>query len=293
MTFALTDQLIDSIQSAMDNQEQQFLIDAANGCLIEQNELKADEENYYRLPGWNSTEGYNLRQTFVNRLYSPFAKEELQSCLHSGRGVFKNFRTILKKYPEVEKRWYVFRNREMGLFINRWYNSLREIWGLEKLAYVPESDEDLIHDDFSFRDYNSSESDLICSYIHAGFIEEQNDLEEELQSAFYEMWLDQFLNADNKHQKGISCHSLTDDFAGCITYLPVQEKVCVITSLFVPENYRGLGIGTELLSMCFSRLKSDGIKWITLPQIIIPESFLHLLTGMGFEKTGTGYSVRL
>ncbi len=296
MTFALTDILIDKIQSALENQEESFLVDAKNQTLISAEEVKADDENFYELPEWNSTDGFNLRQNFVNRLNSPFAKDELQQVLHSGRGVFKNFRNVLKQYPEVEKRWHVYKNREMNIFINEWYNSLREIWGLEKLDYFPESDENLIHDDFSFHNFTEEDSQIISKNIHASLIGEENNLPKELQISVFELWHNQFMNADAAMQTGFICRTLSEDFAGCITFSPVsdnQEKVFVLTSLFVPESYRGLGIGTELLSMCLSKLKADGREWLLLPNIIIPEILLPLLSRMGFEKLGTGYSLKI
>ena len=65
-----------------------------------------------------------------------------------------NFRNTLKKYPEIDKRWHIFKHRTMSARINEWYNSLREIWGLEKLDQLSESDDALVHDDFSFEEYN-------------------------------------------------------------------------------------------------------------------------------------------
>ena len=154
MTFELTEKLTDSIISAMDNQEKIFVVNAAAGQLVE--EMQADEENFYSLPEWGSAEGFAMREEFVAALHSPIVHDELMAVLHSGRGVFKNFRIILKSYPEIDKRWHIFKNRYMSARINDWYNSLREVWGLEKLDYFTESDDALIHDDFSFEEYESN-----------------------------------------------------------------------------------------------------------------------------------------
>ena len=297
MTFALTQILVDNIQTALENQEKSFIVDAENCGIIERDDsVTVDDEKFYNLPEWTSADGFKLREDFVNNLYSPLAREELQGILHSGRGVFKSFRNILKKYPEVEKKWHVFKNRTMNKYINDWYNSLREIWGLEKLDYIPESDEMLIHDDFSFSEYNSDNQEEIFLNISAALKTEYGEISEEIIAAFSEMWKSSFLSFDSSAQIGYICRSLSDDFAGCITAAPVSEnnkKVMVLTSLFVSNSFRGLGIGTELLSMCLAELKRNGKDWILLPNIILPESLEQLLIRTGFEKIGSGYAAKL
>ena len=50
MTFLLTDSLLNQIQSALDNQEQQFLVDAVRNELVEKTDgLSGDDENFYEL----------------------------------------------------------------------------------------------------------------------------------------------------------------------------------------------------------------------------------------------------
>ena len=297
MTFALTQLLVDNIQTALENQEKSFIVDAENCGIIERDDsVTVDDEKFYNLPEWTSADGFKLREDFVNNLYSPLAREELQEILHSGRGVFKSFRNVLKKYPEVEKKWHVFKNRTMNKYINDWYNSLREIWGLEKLDYIPESDEMLIHDDFSFSEYNSDNQEEIFLNISAALKTEYGEISEEIIAAFSEMWKSSFLSFDSSSQIGYLCRSLSDDFAGCITAAPVSEnnkKVMILTSLFVSNGFRGLGIGTELLSMCLAELKRNGKDWILLPNIILPESLEQLLIRTGFEKIGSGYAAKL
>lgn len=187
MKFDLTDSLVNEITIALENQEQTFLIDAQNNSLIEKTELSqvADNNFFYALPEWTSANGFKLREDYVSILNAPIAKDELQEVLHSGRGVFKNFRNVLKKYPEVEKKWFQYKNKTMGLYINNWYNELREIWGLEKLDYIPESDESLVHDDFTFREYDSQiDQQIIINQINAYFTGGDQDIPEELNKAF-------------------------------------------------------------------------------------------------------------
>lgn len=291
MIFNLTDKLLSEIIQAMENQEKKFVVNAAACQLVE--EIQSDEDNFYKLPEWTPSNGFKMRQDFVNELHAPIAKQELQAVLYSGRGVFKNFRTILKSYPEIDKRWHIYKNKYMSIKINDWYNSLRNIWGLEKLDQYTESDETLIHDDFSFTEYISeTDNNLIIQNINASIINDDENLSSEIKNVIYELWKNQFEKSEYTEQKGYICKSLSDDFAGCITassILKNQEKTMFITSFFVPEQFRGLGIGTELLSLCISNLQSLGKKIILMPNLMAPEFLEPLLTRTGFTKNNFGY----
>ena len=294
MQFELTDSLIDDIISAMENQDVEYAVDAAEGQLVisDSDGHVPDDDQYYSLPEWGPSDGFELREDFVNNLHSPLAREELQSAMHSGRGVFKNFRNVLKSYPEIDKRWHIFKHRSMSARINEWYNSLREIWGLEKLDQLPESDESLVHDDFSFKEYDSAtDMKTILLNITAGACEDES-LPLEVNEAFYGLWKSNFEAASNENQTGYICFSLSDEFAGCITASPLfkhQEKIVMITSLFVPEQFRGLGIGTELIDMCITRLQNCGKKWVLIPNTIAPDILQPLLIRTGFRKINSGY----
>ena len=298
MQFELTESLIDDIISAMENQDVEYAVDAVEGQLVisDSDGHVPDDERYYILPEWGPSDGFELREDFVNNLHAPLAHEELQSAMHSGRGVFKNFRNVLKNYPEIDKRWHIYKHRFMSARINEWYNSLREIWGLEKLDQLPESDETLVHDDFSFKEYDSAaDKNTILLNITADSCEDEI-LPLEVKRAFYGLWRNQFEQMNANGQTGYICSSLSDEFAGCITaslLVENQDKIVSITSLFVPEQFRGLGIGTELINMCISSLKNCGKEWVLIPNNIAPDILQPLLTRTGFRKISSGYILSL
>ena len=298
MQFELTDLLTDDIISAMENQDVEYAVDAKEGQLVvsDSDGNRPDDERYYSLPEWGPSDGFELREEFVNNLHAPLAREELQSAMHSGRGVFKNFRNTLKNYPEIDKRWHIYKHRFMSARINEWYNSLREIWGLEKLDQLPESDETLVHDDFSFKVYDSAaDKKTILSNITADVCED-DPLPLEVNGAFFGLWRNQFDKANAETQNGYLCFSISEEFAGCITASPLiqnQEKIVMITSLFVPEQFRGLGIGTELINMCISSLRDCGKTWVFIPNTIAPDILQPLLTRIGFRKIRSGYILSL
>lgn len=297
MNFLLTDELNDSIISAMENQEKKFAVDAAKNRLTEVSEnFYIDEENFYCLPEWKPSDGFSIREAFVNQLHSPLVHDELQNVLHSGRGVFKNFRNILKNYPEIDKRWHIFKHKIMSVKINEWYNSLREVWGLEKLEQLCESDDTSIYDDFSFKEYNASSDKkmLLLQFDPNSCYDEKLPLE--VFEAIYEKWYNDFEKSDEENQFGFICFSHSDEFAGCLTLSQMSKKqkdIMIVTGLFVPKQFRGLGICTELIQKSVSKLQTVGKKWILMPNSIIPEILQPLLIRTGFEKINFGYMLVL
>ena len=294
MTFTLTDGLIEQIISAMENQERSFVLSADSSSLLEKTaDVKADDNLFYELPDWNPSDGFELREAFVEQLHIPKVKNELKDVLHSGRGVFKNFRNVLKNYPDADKRWHIFKHKFMSARINDWYNSLREVWGLEKLDYFSETDEDLVHDDFSFEEYKSGENQKEVLQKTCAFLtDDSSELPDDFRKSYYTLLEDRFKTYDLVGQKGVLCRSQADEFAGCITAAVMvgnQEKTMVMTSFFVPENFRGLGIGTELVNILLHQLKVQGKKWILLPNIFIPSFFEPLLIRRGFRKIRNGF----
>ena len=175
-------------------------------------------------------------------------------------------------------------------FVNEWYNSLREFWGLEKLDRIPESDENLIHDDFTFLEYTPAFDSEIIRNLSAVLNGSNDNLPKTVSAAFNDIWKVQY-ETGSQNQTGYICHSLSDEFAGCILVKPVLEAQKNV--IFVPERFRGLGIGSELLFMCVSKLKSDEEKWLVLPNIIIPEVIKPLLLRTGFEQIDFGFLLKI
>ena len=104
MTFELTEEFVNAIISAMDNQTCSFAVNAQDASLVEISDaVRVDDDKFYSLPEWGSADGFAMREDFLKQLHAPLVKEKLQQVMHSGRGVFKNFREVLKDYPEIDK----------------------------------------------------------------------------------------------------------------------------------------------------------------------------------------------
>ncbi len=295
MVFELNDSIAADILHAMENQQQTCVLEAASGKVISAgegfNQSLIDEENYYTLPVWTSADGYNLLESFVSDHKHLCAYGELKKVLAEGRGVFKSFKNTLKKYPEIERLFNSYKNKEMNRRVIEWYDLLRESWGLEKLDLEFDEYDDLVLEDFTFRPYNCSldssealkELSLFLKEIKEQFPGESGFAVAHLFDGY-----GQISNCfTNENAEGFVCRTLTDDFAGCILYSFNEsslQKTAFLAGLFVNQNYRGLGIAAELLSQSIEGLKKDGIRYFIISNQNVPQVLESLLTRLGFVK---------
>jgi hypothetical protein len=167
MQFELTEALIDDILFSMEDQEGEFYLDTLEGIVaggLEGPDVFGEEDGggendgrYIDLPEWDSASGFRLMERFAAGFRNPLVREELTSALGHGKGVFRAFKNTLSRYPETEKLWFAFKEREMKREIIMWYNGLREEWGLEKIGMEPEETGDLVLEDFRFRPFRAEQ----------------------------------------------------------------------------------------------------------------------------------------
>ena len=297
MRFDLNEEIRNQIIFSMEDQGNSYVFDSVELKAVPVSSATKEDDRYYKIPEWGSINGFKLMERFVGLLRNPLAREALREVLFSGKGVFRNFKKVLKEYPEVERLWYTFKEREMNRLILDWYNTLCDSWGLEKLEEEPEETEDLVHDDFIFRDGDSehdSENIFICADTWLQEIERQYPGEPGV--VLGELWQNQRYAYDAEAEKVLIAETVDGDFAGYISVAPFFENAphtAVLTMLFVQPRYRGLGIGRELLTQCLSRLKNQQVHWATVANAIIPVSAAHILRDCGFTQIGTGFIANL
>ncbi len=304
MVFELTESLIDDIIFSMEDQNSEFVFDSKSASLVpldcllvsEQDEL-GENENIYPLPEWTSDKGFEIMERFAENVRVPKVREELQRVLANGRGVFRNFKNVLKEYPHIEKRFHNFKKSEMRAVVVEWYNSLRESWGLEKLNQDFEEYNELIQEDFEFHPYNhQKDNDCVVS--------EANKVAEEIKAVFggnmakaiAHFWLRKFNYESPADIDGIICRTLSEEFAGCLLFSKCEsfaKNVVALTAVFVNQNYRGLGITRELFSRGISYLMRCGIQSLIIVDSVIPDYLEPLLARCGFEKKGSAYMLEL
>ncbi|MBQ9282763.1 MAG: GNAT family N-acetyltransferase [Treponema sp.] len=288
----------------MEDQNSDFALDADSGSVVPLDSLLSSQideleakESLYPLPSWTSDDGFEIMEKFAEGLRIPKIQGELLQVLANGRGVFRNFKNVLKQFPHIEKRFQSFKKAKMRSVVVEWYNSLRESWGLEKLSQDFEDYNELTQEDFEFRPYNH-QKDSVCVITEAKKIAEEikTEIQGEAANAIAHFWLRKFDSIDQPSYGGIMCRTLSDEFAGCFLFSDCKSfalNTVALTAVFVNQNYRGLGITRELFSRGVSYLKEQGIQSLIIVDSVLPDYLEPLLARCGFEKKGSAYVLGL
>ena len=125
MIFDLTDELLGDIIFSMEDQGGDWYVDSADGQIASEDMMREiileegdnREDDFYSLPLWTSDDGYGLMEEFTNDLHAPDARKDLRQAISGGRGVFRNFKNVLKQYPEVERKWHLFKDEKSTHYI--------------------------------------------------------------------------------------------------------------------------------------------------------------------------------
>jgi len=320
MQFELTEALIDDILFSMEDQNGEFLLDTLEGMVVGGVEsldvfFEDDEADgggngnrYISLPEWDSASGFRLMERFITQLRNPLVREELSVALGRGRGVFRAFKDALSRYPEAEKIWFSFKEKEMRRKIHRWYNGLREEWGIEKIGDEPEETGDLVLEDFHFRPFRNE--DLVqAEELHSQCLEEyRNALAETGTGSFTGVLLIESQIFRNLPEAlgdeplihgpgglsgtGLIAESANGDFAGCI--FGVEKNFSLyIHSLEVKAEFRGLGIGEALLVKFLETRDPNKVSQVFLDLPSWAEGFSRVVLREFFQPYSVRYWLKL
>jgi ribosomal protein S18 acetylase RimI-like enzyme len=257
MQFELSEALINDLLFSMEDQVGTFLLDTQEGMVIgEEDEdfeqVDQEGDRYISLPGWDSTDGFRMMEHFTAGLRNPVLRNELAEALNRGRGVFRAFKDIISAYPETEKLWYNYKERGMKREILRWYNALREEWGLERIGGEPEDTADLVLEDFRFRP-SAEEDREAAAALHRLCVEEWRAY-----AAEHRLGTEETPAFPAAEQPGggtwcfpgdqsLAAETGNGDFAGYIAAIRRNETLHICALEVLPQ-YRGLGIGEDLLN---------------------------------------------
>ena len=296
MEFELTHEISDEIIFAMEDQTGHFLYDSAECRCVASRELSSgakkaefdDEDRYYAIPVWDSVSGFRMMERFVAQLRNPVVREELRAALSSGHGVFRNFKNILKEHAEIERLWYLFKEREMKNIVLEWYNSLRDFWGLERIGAEPEETDELVSHDFQFRAYAAEDENQLEILLSSIDREIAEGIPAELFDALVEL-TERMRNDDVDAECVILTESAEGEIVGAAISapLPAESFLCAQLSVIaVFPEFRGLGIGKELLSRTIEYWEGKGYRWLLFTSPIGPQVFFPVLHRSGFIEKG-------
>ena len=280
MQFELTEALLDDILFSMEDQAGEFYIDCLEGVVVNRDDygdaLDADEEDrFIYLPDWDSSSGFRLMERFAAAFRNPLIRNELCAALNRGKGVFRAFKNVLSLRPEAEKLWFSYKEREMKREVIRWYNGLREEWGLKKIGFEPEETLDLVLEDFRFREIRDEDQAAV------------QDLHDSCQDTAVD-----FSDEDITETFSLVAETGNTEFAGYIT-LERRADTVYIRALEVKPEYRGLGIGKALLSRLLEKIRDKGISRVFMDVPAESEGFSRVLVRENFTALTTRYSLQI
>ena len=295
--FSLSQEIIHQIMFALEDQNTTYVLDTNSGRLEDLASFLDDElpAGYVELPQWEPANGFRMMERFVAVVRNTALQRQLRSVLFSGKGVFKNFKTLLKSHPQGEKQWFAFREEEMTRYITQWYTQLREVYGLEQLGEEPEDNEELLQDDFIFREYDpTKDEEKLLLAANSFMSERENQWPGEIGLALSSLWQEKKAKGNKENFLSLVAETVGGEFAGCLEatlYPSYVKETVLLTSFFVLEQYRGLGIGKTLLEQGVLQLQEKGIRWIILADLVIPAFLQNCLARIGFVSSGGGYIV--
>jgi len=311
MQFELSEALIDDILFSMEDQVGEFYLDTIEGVvcggidgldIFDEDDESGFDSRFISLPEWDSASGFRLMERFAAGLRNPLVREDLSSALGRGRGVFRAFKDTLSRYPEAEKLWFAYKEKEMKREIVRWYNGLREEWGLEKIGVEPEETDDLVLEDFRFHSLRKEDIDKIAE-LHRRCLEEyEKNLAEAGTGPFFAALIREaqvFRNLPEGSREPpslsplcISAESGGGEFAGYISGI-VKDSTLYIQNLEVKAEFRGLGIGEALLVRFLNSMDPDEVGQVLLDLPSWAEDFSRVLLRESFQPYTMRYWLKL
>ncbi len=294
--FELTEELVDEIIFCMEDQNTEYVINSVTGDIAPLDSLSPGEqsdESFIDLPEWRSSDGFIMMEKFISSLHNPLYKEELRSVLSVGKGVFRNFKSIIKKYEPLKKRWYTFKDRYMKDLVLNWYGVSREAWRYEKMGKEGLETENLILSDFTFS--------ADCSRHEQERAEAERKLIEEIfgrESLPGQYQLEEIrrLREDSGARILMICaETLTGSFAGIMwgaLWSPPEgaRTMLLVKILYVDPAFRGLGLGKTLIDKFIRNAEEASIDTVYFE---VPEdlSFIrNMLEKEGYQPLARIYS---
>jgi GNAT superfamily N-acetyltransferase len=151
--LALTSEVIDNIIFWMEDQSGSFVINIQTGDILNVDDAPWDQvsgDDWVDLPEWGPANGFGIMENFTASLKNPPAQKTLAVALNRGKGVFRAFKDAIAEFPEVEKMWFAYKEKELKKTVRAWYAGLCEEHGIQKIGEEPEETEELINEDFQF-----------------------------------------------------------------------------------------------------------------------------------------------
>jgi GNAT superfamily N-acetyltransferase len=261
--FELSDEIVRQVIFGMENQNNRYVVDVSDGRVVREDTLDVRPErdmydptaSYYPLPEWKSSDGFQLMQRFLTELPNPHLRSELNDILLSGKRVFRRFKDRLSEHPEAQRRYYGFKFLEMRNHVIEWYNTIREIRGLDALEIGIEDDlGDLILTDIVIESAADGEAGDLAGIDRQAFDESMSELPPDVADFVYARNRASRPAVEDPRSIVLVARNPIGDICGYLwafrEELVTERTVVTIVQLYVMSDYRRLGIAGALLDRC-------------------------------------------
>ncbi len=294
----LTDELVYQIIFCMEDQSSEYILDLKTGVpsgpeLLGEGDLE-DEGRFIELPEWKPSDGFRTMEKFVSSLRNPIYRDKLRSALARGKGVFREFKNVLKQEPAVERLWFYYKEREIKQKIYSWYEQQTELLYLKSLGEPEENVSDLILSDFivsydlsPWKDHIRliSEERLAAEFSGIGY-----PLEQLLLGEYTATW-----NNFDKSWLTVCIESPAGEFAGFIGAAPIRvdnaSLIYNVRVLYVEPQYRGLGIFKLLIDTLCRKASEEHADKVMIEMSGRSKSLAPSLDRRGFTLLSQRYSL--
>ena len=255
----MTPELLDQVIFGMENQKEKMILDSETGLVIPLSSLSEEEirsDRFYQLPSWEPADGFQLMEGFAGALQNPIYRERLRQILNSGRGVFRGFKNVLKERPDLEKKWFIYKERLMKQRVKEWYSELWGYWDALEAGEEPVETDDLFLEEFSIRTAESEDEKILQEFRGLFFQELYRDYPENLQAVLVKQanW------RNRKPEFALLSMAPDEKVSGVLTGFVEEaggEKFLFLDSLYVLPEFRGAGVASGLIERASENISGD------------------------------------
>jgi hypothetical protein len=294
MDFKLSDELFEQIIFGMENQEEKNVFDTKTLQLIPIALIEFDNDRYINLPEWTPLHGFRLMEKFSGTIRNQSYRNKLKKALASGKGVFRNFKNVLKESPEIEAFWFSFKFREMKSHVIQWYNQWADFWDYEKLGFEPEETDSLVISDFTIEkdgEKFKKEIDQLDYQIFQNFL---SYLPEDFVSIFYKKY--QKKVEEETTRKLYTAETPEGEFAGFISgiffTMDNGKKGVEIKQLYIEKEYQGLGLSKVVLDSFLKDLFHNDVEFVSVSLLSDSPVLLRTFETRGFKQYSLNLELR-
>ena len=305
--FELTDDIVRQVIFGMENQNHRYVLDVEEGRVLRADSIDPSLDpasfgtdvldpaaRYHELPPWTSADGFNLMQAFLAELPNPQLRQELNDILRSGKRVFRRFKDRLSEYPDAQRRYHVFKFLEMRGVVAEWYNTLRELRGLDTLELGFEDEiGDLILTDVVIEKPDPVPATMLEELDRQAFYESLGALPADLARFLYRRRAARLPGFNDARSTVLTVYNPIGDLCGFLwavqDLLESGKRLTTIEQLYVLPDYRRLGMAEALLDR-FSENHGDDKAGYVLVRIYGSSDFrIDSLARRGFRTVSAEY----